>query len=1021
MSASLLERGASSTRAVQTTIPELLEMWAETRGNKVCFRYLLTGDVDGPVAAVSYRELWNDVRSIAAGLHELGMEGERAMLLYPHGLDFIKAFLGCLLARVIAVPLYHRQHASALEAIAEDSGARLLLTTDTLSSGLVTPPAASRSRLMEMRRVETNQLCHAHADTYRARVIPSDSLAFLQYTSGSTSRPKGVMVTHRNVVENLGFLMEKVGHVHRHVVMWLPFYHDMGLIGGLLWTIYAGLEATLLSPSGFLKRPYRWLRAISKLRATTMVAPDFSYDLVVERTTREQRETLDLSSVCLAVDGAEPIRAETIEKFCDAFAVSGFRPDAFYPCYGLAEATLLASAPRALSPVVIESFDAASLKLGRAVPVERAGAPAVRLVGCGSSPAAQRLEIVSPETQRRLPERQVGEIWISGPCVTAGYWNKAEVNRDVFHAGAADETQPGDEFLRTGDLGFMHDGSLFITGRIKDVIILHGQNIYPQDIEGTVERTFSFVSPGACAAFALVEDSGDRLVLLVEIPKGRYPEANDIMDQIREAVWAEHLLSVYAVVLLPRSAIPKTTSGKVRRFKCREQFLAGGFNEVARSLSGTRQPTTRRAVTANAVEQETARSSSVDGMRSLLVDVLSEYTRVSADVIDMERPLYTYGLDSIRLLELTRDLEVRLARSLSPMTLYNYSSIDALAKYLSEPQQRLMETRDTRAAVEASAGSNAALQPAASCGLAEQPAPRAPCGATRALSSMRERTLATRDVELRVCEWGPASGHTVLCVHGIKDQGASWLMVARELAAKGMHVVAPDLRGHGHSTHVTSYHIAGFLADVGALMDDLFHGELFTLVGHSMGAQVVALMAALRPEFMANLVLVEPPLERESVWHSPFERIRMLRELSSKSYRHAPLSSVGDAAELIARAAPGLPLDIAHELAERHTRECDATFCWRWDAKLNAHYQCDGVFSAEFGFAELLSRLEVRVGVVQGQRGGAHEESSHEQFAGVSAHTPTARYILPGGHNLHLESPIDLAAVIEREFRILHG
>nr|VFK79808.1 MAG: hydroxymethylglutaryl-CoA synthase [Candidatus Kentron sp. SD] len=582
-----------------STLVELLRHRAQAQPDKTTYTFLKDGETEE--ASLTYAQLDLRARAIAARLQRISAPGERALLLYHAGLDFIAAFFGCLYAGVVAVPTYPPRRNRAdprFQAIATDARASVALTaTDILSE--------IDSRLMETPEIPnphwlaTDALDGEAALGWSMPDINGDTLAFLQYTSGSTGTPKGVMVSHGNLLYNEEMVKQGFGHTEETVVVgWLPLFHDMGLIGNVLQPMYLGIQCILMSPVAFLQKPFRWLRAISRYRATTSGGPNFAYDLCAEKITPEQLAELDLGSWDVAYNGAEPIRAETLEKFTKTFAPCGFRREAFYPTYGMAETTLFVSGGLKTALPVIYG---ASLRQDRVVEIPEA---TQKFVGCGRTWLAQKIVIVDPESSIRNPDGQVGEIWVSGKNVAQGYWNRPEETEKTFHAYLANTGEgPGDgPFLRTGDLGFMKDGELFITGRLKDLIIIHGQNHYPQDMEITVERAVDFVKTNGCAATSIPVDGQERLVMALEasrdlarkikaVRKQEIPSPKEhseasakareeldrtvgsIAARAREAVAREHEISLYALAFIKPGEFPRTSSGKVRRRACRALFL----------------------------------------------------------------------------------------------------------------------------------------------------------------------------------------------------------------------------------------------------------------------------------------------------------------------------------------------------------------------------------------------------------------------------------------------------------------
>jgi acyl-CoA synthetase (AMP-forming)/AMP-acid ligase II len=402
--------------------------------------------------------------------------------------------------------------------------------------------------------------------------LTAETLAFLQYTSGSTGEPRGVKLSHQNLIHNSRLIQESFGvTADSRIVSWLPPYHDMGLIGCVLQPLYTGAVAILMSPLLFLQRPLRWLNAIARYRATHSGGPNFGYELCIARIAPEQRSQLDLRSWQIAFNGAEPIRADTLQRFATGFAPSGFRPEAFSPCYGLAESTLLVSGGRSSGPPTVKTVQSAALEKGQIVEAHETEGGARKLTGCGQVPPGQKVVIVNPETLQACPGR-IGEIWVAGPSVSQGYWNLPDRSSETFNAHLSD-TGEG-PFLRTGDLGFVEGGELFVTGRIKDLVIICGRNLYPQDIELTVAQSHPSLSSGATAAFSIAVEGEEKLVVVQEEGRRRVSSSEEVTRAIRGAVAEEHGVQVFAVELIKPGRIPKTSSGKVQRHACREWYLA---------------------------------------------------------------------------------------------------------------------------------------------------------------------------------------------------------------------------------------------------------------------------------------------------------------------------------------------------------------------------------------------------------------------------------------------------------------
>jgi 8-amino-7-oxononanoate synthase len=562
-----------------SNLVELLLHRAQHQAGDIGLRYLVDGERS--LVEWTYADLDRKARAIAASLQAMGMEGERALLLYPSGLDFVAAFFGCLYAGVTAVPAYpprRNRNMARIDAIANDAEAKIALTTFEVLERVQTM-IADTPALQRIRWRATDQWGDEEADQWRRPDVHGETLAFLQYTSGSTGTPKGVMLTHSNLMHNSAMITYAFEHSRSGSGMfWLPLYHDMGLIGGILQPLYMGRPNVLISPTHFLQRPVRWLQAISQSGSTISGGPNFAYDLCAEKVTPEQKRSLDLSRWALAFNGAEPVRAETIERFSKAFAECGFRREAFYPCYGLAEATLIVSGGYKQAAPVVRSFDSHSLEKHIVAPAEVGAEGSRQLVGSGGNLLDQTIVIADPETSQPLEDNRVGEIWVSGPSVAEGYWHREEETEHTFGARLVDGRGP---FLRTGDLGFLCDGELFVTGRLKDLIIIRGVNYYPQDIERSVDKAHENVQKGAGAAFAVGDAGGERLVVVHEVQRGRNLDFAGIIGAIRKRIAADFELAPSAVVLIKTGSIPKTSSGKIQRHACQAGYLAGTLAAVA--------------------------------------------------------------------------------------------------------------------------------------------------------------------------------------------------------------------------------------------------------------------------------------------------------------------------------------------------------------------------------------------------------------------------------------------------------
>ena len=564
------------------TIVDILRRRARTHADRRCYTFLRNGEEEE--ATLSFYQLDLQARAVAANLQALGAKGKRVLLSFPPGLGFIVAFCGCLYAGAVAVPVTppRRNHRDdRIKRIIADADISLVMTSATLVEDirfhLVNQAGLTDVRVLvaEYSDAEAELLAQA----WVSAALEDDTYAFLQYTSGSTGSPKGVIVSHGNLVHNQRMVRSAFGH-DEHTVFagWLPLYHDMGLIGNVLQPMYLGIHCVLMSPVAFTQMPIRWLQMISRYKATTSGAPNFAYDLCVRKIIVQQCKGLDLSSWSVAFNGAEPVRANTMDLFSETFEPYGFQRNAFYPCYGMAETTLFLSGGVVHTGPTVRTIEKQALEQNRALilhddsdinpTMERS------IVACGRTWHDQCVRVVDPETCMPCDDGCVGEIWTMGGSVAKGYWNNAAQTRETFQAHLADGTGP---FLRTGDLGFMHDGDLFVTGRLKDIIIIQGRNHYPHDIEATVAESHPSFRPGNGAAFTIDVKGEERLAIVQEIERSwtRSADSRELTQIIREAVAKRHGLYAHTVALIRAATIPKTTSDKIRRKLCRSMLLDG--------------------------------------------------------------------------------------------------------------------------------------------------------------------------------------------------------------------------------------------------------------------------------------------------------------------------------------------------------------------------------------------------------------------------------------------------------------
>ncbi len=695
---------STSIHTSYSNIVELVNSKANERANKTAYIFLQDGENES--ARINFAELDQRARAIAARLQSLGMTGERALLLYPPGFDYIEGFLACLYAGVIAVPAYppSRRHQSRLFAVINDALPAIILTTNDLKGGLIKDFADSDINQQDFNWLTTDNLGKELAERWLKPELNLDSLAFLQYTSGTTGDPKGVMVSHGNLMANQASIQQGFEHTENSIVVgWLPLYHDMGLIGNLLQPLYLGATAILMPPMAFLEKPIRWLRAISNYKAETSGGPNFAYDLCYQKITPEQMQGLDLSTWTLAFNGSEPVHDKTMERFAEKFSDCGFKLGSFYSCYGLAEATLFVSGNK----LQIENGNNCSTDLSMDSEQKQ---PQFNSVSCGLIPAEQQLRIVNSETADLCQDGVVGEIWLAGANITQGYWNRPELSKQMFQAEIFEQPQQVEQslaldnksYLRTGDLGFVSDGQLYISGRIKDLIIIRGRNFYPQDIERALTENISDLILDGCVAFSITdEDQQEQLIVAAELTRSAMRQkkyaaiiANmrQVLTEICEVIPAE-------LILIRLGTVPKTSSGKNRRQACKKIYLQNNLTELFRS--GESQLSSNRSKKMDDIVPSAATLTPEFKMlkqalavipadqRSVLIsqflkNKIALMTKLDEAEITSELSLPAFGLDSLKVVELKHVVDQLLDGDI-PLSLFlSDSSLAEIAQQLSE-------------------------------------------------------------------------------------------------------------------------------------------------------------------------------------------------------------------------------------------------------------------------------------------------------------------------------------------------
>ena len=700
---------------------ELLTADCIEEPGRVRFRFI---DETKQEEAITGREIVLRSLQFAHGLQAISRSGDRVLLPYPPGLDFIIGFLGCIAAKRVPVPANYpkaRRPLSRYEGIAQNCLADVAVSTSATLRNLSDtdrgrlswfgweqiesseiPRQSDLAGSVALRNFAQKQIALLDTATRLEReeaargnrVETGETPLFLQYTSGSTSQPKGVMITATNLIANLnticlGFGLERIPPRERVVCSWLPAYHDMGLVGVILSTLMHDGEAVLMAPASFLRRPALWLESIQQAQASITVAPCFGYQWTSSRMRQEEADELDLSCLRLAACGAEPISPTVLNRFADHFRKAGFRRDAFYPCYGLAESTLMVSGDhrglvghgldQPASPLS-KSFQRTELQKNIVVET-KAGPDAAEIVHCGMPGLNTKLAIACPSTGERLEEHRIGEIVVHSPSNAAGYWNNPASTSSTFHFHFPDECE---NYLRTGDLGFLLDGRLYVTGRCKELIIIAGQNFYPHDLEATIQSSHASLANLASAAFAVNGETTEQLVIVQEVPRGLdESESNQIIRKLRVAVASTHELAPTAILLVRMASIPRTSSGKVQRLETRNQFLNKSLKVVA---SWEYQANEDAQIFPNV--EHLIQSGNIARLRPRIENALMSWVALQTgdetDLVRADQSFAEMGIDSLQSVQLAQDFEQWLGCSISPVAVWSYPTPSKMTDFLLE-------------------------------------------------------------------------------------------------------------------------------------------------------------------------------------------------------------------------------------------------------------------------------------------------------------------------------------------------
>jgi len=703
---------------------EILTAACAAEPDRIRFRFL---DESSEVQQLTGADILSRCLAFGRGLHDISKNGDRILLPYPAGLDFIVGFLGCIAAERVPVPANYpkpRRPSSRYQAIADDCQAtaavtdsKTLMTLDHsqetglswFSAGEIESRGAAQlasaqtrerdlaSRISAdfeaLKNVVSDFDCATQNNGHKGGQALPEDLLFLQYTSGSTSHPKGVVITAENLFSNLrlishGFGLELIPSAERIVCSWLPAYHDMGLVGVILSTLMHDGQAVLMSPTSFLRKPAMWLQSIERYRACITVAPCFGYQWAASRVSSAEADRLDLSCLELAACGAEPISPAVLERFATHFQSAGFRKSAFYPCYGLAEATLMVSGDhrgavhsrahnQSQAPLTVR-LDRSQLRQHKAIETF-AGEDSIEVVHCGQAGLDTEIALVSQATGLRAEEGQVGEILVQSPSTAFGYWGAPGATRKMFQFCFPGESQ---HYLRTGDLGFMLRGRLYVTGRRKELIIIAGQNFYPHDIEQTVAGSHPALTGLPAAAFAISGDSTERLVLVQEVPRGvEESTCVEIMRKMRLAVASTHELAPFAVVLVRPASIPRTSSGKVQRLRTGEEFRTGTLKVVANwelKAIDDRQLFRDLSSLMQAGNESRLRST----IENTLLRWVAAHTGEASEFVRPEQSFAEMGVDSLLTVQMAQEFEQWLGCRISPVAAWSYPTPAKMADFL---------------------------------------------------------------------------------------------------------------------------------------------------------------------------------------------------------------------------------------------------------------------------------------------------------------------------------------------------
>jgi len=650
-------------------IIKLLDYYATNTPDKIAYTYL---EDDQEHSSISYEDLYKNIYKLATQLGEY--KDQRAILLFPSGIDYVVAFFACLLAKVIAVPAYpptNNRNIGRINSIIINSRASILLSNGNVYNKLT---KISDFDTSSIKRVLTDVDLDIN-DEFIPPVISPNDIAFLQYTSGSIADPKGVVLTHSNIMHNMHRIKSYFNTgKNTTFISWLPLYHDMGLIGTIIHPVYLGGSCVFMSPQSFLQKPIRWIKAISDYKGTITGAPNFAYEYCVQKIDMTKYSNINLQSLSVAFNGAEAVHKATLEKFIDKFKEYGFVKESFLPCYGMAESTLfiVGSTSYSLIPLDTEAY------INNEIKVVDTNSD-TNLIGYIIDHSDQEILIVDPGSCQICDEATVGEIWLQSASVGQGYWEKPQSTLHTFQAVTDCGSGP---FMRTGDLGFKYKNSLYVTGRLKDVILIHGQNFYPQDIEYTAIDASKELVSNSCAAFSISSNEEESLIVLIERPRELKSDFESICKTIRSEISNKFGIQPKEVIFSKLGDIPKTSSGKIKHQACRERYLSDSLNIIYKD-----------DITCNEADKESASSENIslnnensfdtqDSIESYLIALFSELLKHDKKSIDIHASLFDLGLESLNAADASYKISQDFSITLEPVSFLDVSTIKDLTNLI---------------------------------------------------------------------------------------------------------------------------------------------------------------------------------------------------------------------------------------------------------------------------------------------------------------------------------------------------